>query len=64
MKTAVYLINYAFREHSDMILFKTQLILIFLIQFYDKEFDGPLFPPLTVILTVKYQSTLSSLLDI
>jgi len=37
MKTAAYLINYAFREHSDMILFKTQLILIFLMQFCDKK---------------------------
>lgn len=60
MKTAAYLINYAFQEHSDNIVFKTQLILIFLTQFMTKKVDDALFhSPFAVILIVKYQRILN-----
>lgn len=52
MKTAAYLINYAFKELSDIIVFKTQLILIFLTHFMTKQIDGALFHPLFAVILI------------
>lgn len=52
MKTAAYLINYAFKEHSDIIVFKTQLILIFLTHSMTKQIDGALFHPFFAVILI------------